>query len=187
MAENAAELFLLEAWVADNPGSRLFLKLAQAYRDAGQLQEAAGVLQRGLIMHPAMVEARLALAQVLEDMGDQESALTQLMSAAAELCRHAGVFNGLARIWDAQGRDDEAREAHDLGQALTQGLNGRFGGHLPAEPPSPMPPMPTAQASPAALSKPLEPPDPAAAGLGSSKLLEHLETMERAALKRLRG
>ncbi len=175
MADSAAELFLLEAWVADNPGSRLFIKLAQTYQVAGRLDESAQVLQRGLVMHPSMVEARQALAQVLEDMGDHDGALTQLMSAAAELCRHAGVFDGLARIWDSQGRDDEAKEARDLSHALEQALQGKVGSHLPVEPPSGMP------------AKPLEPPEPSAFGHGDPKMLKRLESMERAARQRVRG
>jgi predicted Zn-dependent protease len=181
MADSAAELFLLEAWVADNPGSRLFLKLAQAYQDAGRLDESVQVLQRGLVMHPTMVEARQALARVLEDMGDHEAALSQLMTAAAELCRHAGVFGGLARIWDAQGLDAEAREARDLSEALDKALQGRVGSHVPAETPGSMPAMP------GGATKPFEPPEPAASGPGSAKMLKHLEAMERAARRRVRG
>lgn len=181
MADSAAELFLLEAWVADNPGSRLFIKLAQAYKDAGRLDESVQVLERGLVMHPAMVEARQDLAQVLEAMGDHEAALNQLMTAAAELCRHAGVFDGLARIWDAQGLEAEAKEARDLSQALTGALEGRVGSHTPAETPSDTPVVPGRAA------KPFEPPEPAASGPGSAKMLRQLEAMERAARRRVRG
>lgn len=179
MADSAAELFLLEAWVADNPGSRLFLKLAQAYKDAGRLDESADVLQRGLVMHPAMVEARRLLAEVLQERGDQEAALNQLMTAAAELCSHAGVFDGLARLWEAKGRQDEAREARDLSQALSQGLRGHFKGHAPAEPPRAMPAMAAAQL--------LKPPEPAAPASGSANMLKRLQSMERAARQRVRG
>jgi predicted Zn-dependent protease len=181
MADSAAELFLLEAWVADNPGSRLFLKLAQAYKDAGRLDESAQVLERGLVMHPTMVEARQALAQVLEDKGDHNAALNQLMTAAAELCRHAGVFDGLARIWGTQGLDAEAQEARDLSHALAGALKGRVGSHLPAEPPSGMPAMPGGAA------KPMEPPEPALTGPDAAKLLKHLDAMGQAARRRARG
>lgn len=188
MADSAAELFLLEAWVADNPGSRLFLKLAQAYKEAGRLDESAQVLQRGLVMHPAMVEARQLLAQVLGEMGDQEAALNQLMTAAAELCSHAGVFDGLASLWEAKGRQAEAQDARDLGQALAQGLRGHFKGHAPAEPPRGMPSMPSIQqAAPSAPARPLEPPEPSAPQSGPSNLLKRLESMEQAARQRVRG
>jgi predicted Zn-dependent protease len=179
MADSAAELFLLEAWVADNPGSRLFFKLAQAYKEAGRLEESAQVLQRGLVMHPAMVDARRLLAEVHGQMGDSEAALSQLMTAAAELCRHAGVFDGLASLWEAKGSQAEAKDARDLGQALAQGLRGHFKGHAPAEPPSAMPAM--------AAARPLEPPEPSAPAPGPSNLLGRLESMERAARQRVRG
>jgi tetratricopeptide (TPR) repeat protein len=122
MAEPGAELFLLEAWVADNPGSRMFLRLARAYRDQDRLEEAAEVLQRGLVMHPGMVEARHLLAQVLEARGDAAGAEAQLTAAARELARHAGVFRDLGALWQREGRHQEAETARELGESLAKGL-----------------------------------------------------------------
>lgn len=188
MPENAAELFLLEAWVADNPGSRLFLKLAQAYQRAGRLEEAAQVLQRGLVMHPAMVEARQALADVLKAMGQREKALDQLMAAASELCRHAGVFNGLADLWQDQGQESQAQEARELAGALAKGLNGLFQGQAaPAPPTAGGKPPAGARMSPPAPAEPLAPPEPAAPRRGPEVLLERLRAMENAARRRARS
>jgi tetratricopeptide (TPR) repeat protein len=128
MADSAAELFLLEAWVADNPGSRLFFKLAQAYKEAGRLEESAQVLQRGLVMHPAMVDARRLLAEVHGQMGDSEAALSQLMTAAAELCRHAGVFDGLASLWGSQGQPGRSQRCPGSGSSLGPGTARPFQG-----------------------------------------------------------
>ncbi|KMY67068.1 hypothetical protein AAU61_14120 [Desulfocarbo indianensis] len=188
MPENAAELFLLEAWVADNPGSRLFLKLAQAYQQAGRLEEAAQVLQRGLVMHPTMVEARQALAEVLKAMGQREKALDQLMAAASELCRHAGVFNGLADLWRDQGLESQAQEAKELGNALTRGLNGLCQGQAaPAPPAAGGKPPAGARMAPPAPAEPLEPPEPVSPRRGPEMLLERLRAMESAARRRVRG
>lgn len=117
-AGKGAEVFMLEAWVADNPGSRLFLKLAKAYRDQGRAQEAVEVLQKGLLIRPNEIEARHLLAGILRGQGDDEGALAQLTQAAQEIARHAGVFEQLAGIWDKKGRADEAAWAQGLAQAL---------------------------------------------------------------------
>jgi tetratricopeptide (TPR) repeat protein len=122
VAETGAELFLLEAWVADNPGSRMFLRLARAYHEQDRLDEAAEVLQRGLVMHPGMVEARHLLARVLQAKGDTAEAATQLTAAARELSRHAGVFADLAALWEQEGREPEAASARRLAEALGRGL-----------------------------------------------------------------
>ena len=172
MAEREAELFLLEAWVADNPGSRLFLKLAQAYRQAGRLEDAAAVLERGLVMHPAMVEARQLLAELLRAMGDDEGALNQLMAAAAELCRHTQVFNGLAELWEAKGQGAQARKAREVGRALSQDLGLRL-------------PRPAA-AAPAGLPPQEPPPSSSLPPQARAALLKRLQALERAARQRMR-
>lgn len=114
-----AELFLLEAWVDDNPGSRLFLKLARAYHQDGRLAEAEEVLQKGLVLHPSEIEARELLARVMEDQGNQEGALTQLTLAAREIGRHAVVYERLAGIWELRGMISEAEQARQLAKGLS--------------------------------------------------------------------
>ncbi len=120
--ETDSELLLLEAWVADNPGSRLFLRLAQAYRRRGRLADAAQVLERGLVLRPGELEARELLARVLEEMGDAAGALGQLLAAARELARHAGVYQRLAELWAAQGLEDNAAWAREVARLLSRKL-----------------------------------------------------------------
>ena len=120
MESSRADLFLLEAWVSENPGSRLFLELARAYRKQDRRPEAIRVLERGLVLRPEEVAARRLLAQVLLESGDKEGALRQLRLAAQELARHAGVFDDLAAILEQQGRGTEAGSARELGRSLGQ-------------------------------------------------------------------
>jgi tetratricopeptide (TPR) repeat protein len=117
-----SELFLLEAWVADNPGSLLFLKLAKAYRAAERLDEAAQVLQKGLVMHPNLIQARGLLASILEDTGDSEGALAQYMAAANEIAAHAEVFKNLGELLENQGSDAQASKALVVYEALAHGF-----------------------------------------------------------------
>ena len=122
-----AEFSLLEAWVAENPGSRLFLRLARAYLQAGRLDQAARTLERGLLLHPADVEGRELLAQVLENRGDQAGALAQLGAAAAELGRHAGVYERLAGLLASQGWQAEAEVARRLAGDLAFAFGDALG------------------------------------------------------------
>ncbi len=119
------ELFLLEAWVSDNPGSHLFIKLAQLYHKQKRLADAAGVLQRGLAIHPNDVEARSLLAEVLQGMGDLPGAVGQLQIAAREIKRHHGIFTRLAQLCEMQGDPDYAANARQIAKALSsEGASG---------------------------------------------------------------
>ncbi|MCM2276753.1 MAG: hypothetical protein NDJ89_01595 [Oligoflexia bacterium] len=51
----------------DDPTSRVFAPLAEAYRKAGLVDEAIEVAREGLRIHPAFVGGRVALARALFD------------------------------------------------------------------------------------------------------------------------
>ena len=159
------ELFWLEAWVTDNPGSRLFLKLGRAYREAGRLAEASAVLQRGLAINPGQVEARQVLAQVLEEMGDFPGATTQLVAATREISRYTEVYQRLANLWEDQGETAKAQAARELAQALARG----FEEAVPR-------PAPSEEAAILPLAQPRTD--------QSQTIVTHLEAFKKAALKR---
>lgn len=121
MSGQPAELALLESAVAENPGSRLFLRLARAYLEAGRLTQAGLTLERGLALQPWEVEGHQLLAEVSARQGDQEGALARLGQAAALLSRHAGLYQSLAGLLMAQGRDQEALVAQRLARDLQTG------------------------------------------------------------------
>ncbi len=175
MDASRADLFLLEAWVSENPGSRLFLELARAYREQGRRSEAARVLERGLVLRPEEVAARRLLAQVLLESGNPEGALGQLRAAAAELARHAGVFQDLAAVLEQQGRDDEAGSARALGRSLAGW--SKPAGPEPAAPPQPVEPVSEAPPAAAPGSEP-------AGDRVAELVLSRLQTLRRAALVR---
>ena len=129
---SSTELLLLESWVVDNPGSRQFLRLAQAYVERERDEEAAEVLERGLVMNPDLLQARWMLGRVLERLGDHTAATRQLESAARQITRQAGLFSDLARLMRKAGRESEARQSLDIAKAL--------GARTPTEaPPVPLP------------------------------------------------
>lgn len=121
-ALSPSELFLLETWVGDNPGSRQFLRLARAYLDLGRLEDAGQVLSRGLTLNPREIAARQLWAQALVGLGRPEAALEQLLLAAQELSGHAGVYEQLAELLAGQGRQAEAARARDLARDLARGF-----------------------------------------------------------------
>lgn len=121
-----AELTLLEAWVAADPGSRLYLRLGQAYLGAGRLEEAAAVLRRGLTVHPEDLAGRQFLAQALLDLGRSDEALGELLEADRALRDFAGLYTALAGLHQSLGQDAQARRAGELARLL--------GEVLPADP-----------------------------------------------------
>ena len=122
--------------MAENPGSRLFLRLGRAYLQAGRLDRAARTLEHGLALQPLEVEGRQLLAEVLERQGDQAGALAQLSQAAASLSRHAGLYQTLAGLLMGQGRDHEAMVA----QRLARDLQTEFTGAANSQDPASVPP-----------------------------------------------
>ncbi|MGD8561205.1 MAG: tetratricopeptide repeat protein [Desulfarculaceae bacterium] len=174
-----SQLFLLEAWVADNPGSRLFLRLAKAYKQAARLEEAKEVLQRGLAVNPHEVEARELLSQVLTDLGDAPGAQEQLLQAAQDISRHAGVYERLAQLWEEQGLQTQAGAARRLAEDL-----GRTRATPETQEPASMP----GDVELAAVPLPEDGKPPEAAGPSQStqpsEVLERLEAFKQAALKR---
>jgi tetratricopeptide (TPR) repeat protein len=60
--------------LAQNPTSRLFAPLADAYRKAGRVSEAIEICQRGLRHHPDYVSGQMVLARCYHDNGELELA-----------------------------------------------------------------------------------------------------------------
>lgn len=63
---------LRRRWESE-PGSRVFLQLAEEYRRLGYLPEAVEVLERGLQNQPSYLSAQVSLARCLVEMGDWEA------------------------------------------------------------------------------------------------------------------
>jgi tetratricopeptide (TPR) repeat protein len=62
----------------EDPTSRIFAPLAEAYRKAGLVEEAIEIAREGLRIHPNFVGGRVALARALFDQGQFEEVITEL-------------------------------------------------------------------------------------------------------------
>ncbi len=62
----------------DDPGSPIFLQLAEEYRRVGRATEALEVLEKGLDKSPGYLSARVALGRILLELARPTDALSQL-------------------------------------------------------------------------------------------------------------
>lgn len=62
----------------EDPRSRVFAPLAEAYRKAGLLDEAIEIARDGLRFHPYFMGGRVALARALFDKGEYANAVREL-------------------------------------------------------------------------------------------------------------
>lgn len=73
---------LEERWQRD-PGSRIFLQLAEELRRVGRLSRAIEVLRQGLSLHPGYPSAQVALGRCLLEAGETRQAAEVLEAALA--------------------------------------------------------------------------------------------------------
>lgn len=121
------EIEALSKKLAKDPASRLFLPLAEKYRDAGFLDEAISVLQDGLKQHPTYTSAIFSLGRALHEKGDIDSALAKFQevvkSAPDNLLAHKKMaeirlkknhipeaLESLRMVLILNPRDEEAQE-----------------------------------------------------------------------------
>lgn len=62
----------------DDPQSKIFAPLAEAYRKAGLIDEAIEVAEEGLLVHPKYIGGRVALARALFDKKEYEKVIFHL-------------------------------------------------------------------------------------------------------------
>ena len=98
----------------EDPTSRVFAPLSEAYRKAGLAREAVEIAREGLRIHPNFVGGRVALARALFDLKQYDEVLSELR----EVCRDA-PDNLVAQRLAAEsalilGRAEEALEAYKL-------------------------------------------------------------------------
>lgn len=145
MAEaHGDEIAKLEALYEENPDGRVFIHLAEAYRRAGELDLALGVLTEGIERHADYSSAHVVLGRVLQDQGrDAEAA--SAFERVLELDAHNLVaLRGLGDVARLGGRTEEAldyyRRLHDLEPGdddlaeLIRALEGAPAAEGPAQP-----------------------------------------------------
>jgi tetratricopeptide (TPR) repeat protein len=70
----AQQIAYFESRLRNDPGSRVFLPLADLYRRSGELEHARDLLQRGLSGQPGFIAAQVALGLVQAELGDGQAA-----------------------------------------------------------------------------------------------------------------
>lgn len=87
-----------------DPGSRVFLPLAELLRREARHEDARRLLEAGLQRHPGFVSALVALAQVLLDLGEEGSAEEVLVQVTGRDPDNLVALRLLAAA--AENRDD---------------------------------------------------------------------------------
>lgn len=90
---------LYREMLQQDPRSRAFFLLAEAFQEAGLSKEAVAVLREGLQWHPDFLEARMLLIQILFVSGD-ERAISEAAPVSFILERYPGFWEALSR-WAA--------------------------------------------------------------------------------------
>jgi tetratricopeptide (TPR) repeat protein len=110
MAESQREeITKLEALYADNPGGRVFVHLAEAYRKAGEHERAREVLAAGLSRHPDAASGHVVLGRVLADLGDHEEATAAYRRVLELDGGNLVALHALADLARDAGETEEAR------------------------------------------------------------------------------
>lgn len=104
---NAAEIDRLALVFAKDPGSKVFIPLAEEYGKAGMWEEAVAVLEDGLKIYPGFITAMVALGRAYEQMNQPVKAKALLEESIKLSPDNLRAHRTLAKLYAAQG----AREA----------------------------------------------------------------------------
>ncbi len=102
-----------------DPGSRLFVALAEEYRKAGRLAEALSTLQRGLLSHPNYLSAQVALGRAYLESGQVTEAIATFSKVLAADPGNLVSARSLADIYLSRGENVEAIKKFKLYRALS--------------------------------------------------------------------
>jgi predicted regulator of Ras-like GTPase activity (Roadblock/LC7/MglB family) len=105
------EIRRLSDELAHDPGSLVFVQLAEALRRHGQLDHAMRIAARGVERHPTNADAHDLVARIAADRGELDRASMAWEIVLRIAPTHVGARKGLGFLCFQQGRLEEA-EAH---------------------------------------------------------------------------
>jgi predicted regulator of Ras-like GTPase activity (Roadblock/LC7/MglB family) len=105
------EIRRLSDALARDPGSMVFIQLAEALRRTGQLDHAARIAARGVERHAQSADAHDLVARIAADRGEVDRAFGAWETVLRLAPTHVGARKGLGFLCFQQGRLEEA-EAH---------------------------------------------------------------------------
>jgi tetratricopeptide (TPR) repeat protein len=165
----------LKRRIDQDPGSRLFVALAEEYRKSGRFGEALSTLQRGMLSHPSYLSAHVALGRAYLEAGQVTEAIATFSKVLVTDPGNLVSAKALADVYMSRGEKLEAVKKYKLYRALSgdRGVDeivARLEKDLaPPPPPAKLgtaasaPPPPSfggPAASPAPEAKPAQPPSP---------------------------
>ncbi len=113
-----------------DPGSHVFVDLAEALCREERWSEAAEICRKGLLLHPRITRARVLLGWALRESGELDESVTALQKAREELEENALVYRLLAEIASSRGDAEGAARLGSLYSSLcTHGAPGSLGNH----------------------------------------------------------
>jgi len=121
VAEQTAEARIrdLERRLDLDPGSRLFVAVAEEYRKIGRLRDALGALQKGLLAHPGYVAAQVALGRVYLEANQTTDAIATFTKVLVADPGNLVAAKSLADIQLGRGDKLEAVKKYKLYRALS--------------------------------------------------------------------
>ncbi len=121
MADAAAEARIrdLKRRLELEPGSRLFVALAEELRKAGRLSQALSTLQEGLLAHPNYLSAQVALGRAYLESGQMSEAIVTFSKVLAADPGNLVSAKSLADIYLSRGESVEAIKKYKLYRALS--------------------------------------------------------------------
>ncbi|MBS0181629.1 MAG: tetratricopeptide repeat protein [Nitrospira sp.] len=105
---NAAEIDRLALVFAKEPGSKVFIPLAEEYGKAGMWDEAVAVLEDGLKIYPGFITAMVALGRAYEQLNQPVKAKAILEEAIKSSPDNLRAHRILAKLYGAQGAKEAA-------------------------------------------------------------------------------
>lgn len=111
--DNAAEIDRLALALAKEPGSKVFIPLAEEYGKVGRWEEAVVVLEDGLKTYPGFITAMVALGRAYEQVNQPIKAKAILEEAIKVSPDNLRAHRTLAKLYAAQGANEAAiRSCH---------------------------------------------------------------------------
>jgi tetratricopeptide (TPR) repeat protein len=102
-----------------DPGSRLFVALAEEYRKLGRFRDALSALQKGLLAHPGYVAAQVALGRVYLEARQTTDAIATFTKVLVADPGNLVASKSLADIYLSRGDNLEAVKKYKLYRALS--------------------------------------------------------------------
>ena len=101
-----------------DPGSRLFVALAEEYRKLGRFKHALSALQKGLLAHPGYIAAQVALGRVYLESGQNTDAIATFTKVLVADPGNLVAAKSLADVYLSRGDKLEALKKYKLYRAL---------------------------------------------------------------------